>query len=96
MVKALLRHGAMLDKEACKTINPETLESLMDSSIYVPKSVDVLTARLPITLDYSILLASQFQPKSNMPEGSNNVSFRNDPKDTTIVTIPKSNITYTM
>jgi len=53
----LLRHGALLDKMACKMIIPATLESLLDNCIRVPDGKEVSSMKFSVNFDYSLLLA---------------------------------------
>jgi len=64
MVRNLLRHGALLDEKACKTILPSTLEaSLLDSCVPIAfKNKDDSSKNIPVSFDYSILLHRTIPP----------------------------------
>ncbi len=68
----LLRHGAQLDKEACKMILPTTLELLLDNCIRVPDGEEVSSMRFSVNFDYSLLLAPPAELVTTVAESTNN------------------------
>ena len=76
----LLRHGAQLDKKACKMIQPTTLESLLDNCIRVPVGQEVSSMRFSVNFDYSLLLAPPAELITTVVESPNANSEENSVK----------------